>query len=496
MLRFCWLGLALMWAFLGCSTAADDDDGSPSDDDSATTDDDDDDATGDDDDDATGDDDDSSSDDDDDTTATPTPPELTIACSATIDDVYVTPQGLPPWDETVLGDVVRCSLDEVLSVSMLRDELVGVGVEDVEPIAGATVYRIAFRTTRWEGVEGISSARLYLPDTLAGGEPLPVVVVNHGTVGLADHCAPSKYPTISAEMTLAFAGSGFVVIAPDYAGLGTDGIQGYGDNADTAHSSLDAARAVRNIVTPQSLAPGTLGVGHSQGGGASLSMHAFADDYGDGDLLGIVSFAPGWPTDTDSIYWVSHFPNLVLWSVATALPVGLQMYADAANHVGPGHEVDYFDASIAADLADLVENQCVLSLSVQMPLLTTTFGNALDEAFIETVAACTEGSASCAPPGQGYVERAEANIVPLDPASGPILFVAGMLDERSTPADVACIVESAVDDGAQVQACTDAGAEHMDVTTRQASFAVEWATALALGAPLPPCAESDLPACE
>ena len=492
MLRFRWLGLAVFGTFLGCSTAADDDDGSPSDDDSATTDDDDDAI---DDDDATGDDD-SSSDDDDDTSATPTPPELTISCSDAIDDVYVTPQGLPPWDETVLGDVVRCSLDEVLSVAMLRDELEGVGVEDVEPIAGATVYRIAFRTTRWEGEEGISSARLYLPDTLAEGQPLPVVVVNHGTVGLADHCAPSKYPTISAEMTLAFSGSGFVVIAPDYAGLGTDGIQGYGDNADTAHSSLDAARAVRKIVTPQSLAPGTIAVGHSQGGGASLSMHAFTASYGDGDLLGIIPFAPGWTVDTESLYWVSHFPNLVAWSIAAAPPVGLQMYADAANHVGPGHEVDYFDDAIAGDVADLIENQCILGLAVQMPLLAATFGGALDDSFIESVAACTEGSASCGPPGQGYLERAEANIVPLDPASGPILVIAAMLDDRATPEEVACLVESALDDGAEVQVCTDAGAEHLDITARQAAFAVEWALALAHGTPLPPCAESELPACE
>ena len=491
MIRPWLLSLALVWLFAGCGGRSDDDDGSPADDDSSDADDDD--ETSDDDDDAA---DDDSSGDDDDTTSAPTPPELTLACIDAIDDVYVTPAGLPPWDETVLGDVVRCAPDEVLSSAELRDQLEAADVTDIEPIAGAAVYRIAFRTTRWEGEEGISSARLYLPDTLADGQPLPVVVVNHGTVGLADHCAPSKYPAISAEMSLAFAGNGFVVIAPDYAGLGTDGIQGYGDNADTAHSALDAARAVRNIVTPQSLAPGTIGLGHSQGGGASLSMHAFAASYGDDDLLGIIPFAPGWPTDTESIYWVSHFPNLVLWSVATALPVGLQMYADAANHVGTGHEVDYFHPSIASDLRDMVENQCVLSLSIQMPLLATTFGNALDETFIETVAACTEGSASCGPPGQGYVERAEANMVPLDPSGGPILVLAGMLDDRSTPTDVACLVESAIDDGAEVQVCTDAGAEHLDVTARQVSFAVEWARALALGTPLPPCAESDLPACE
>ena len=477
-----------MMVFLhGCPDEGDDDATPPGDDDDATAGDDDDA----DDDDADDDDD----DDDDDSAGTPDTPHLTIVCEDALDDVYVTPQGLSPWDETVLGDVVRCAPEEVLSAAEVEDRLVDVGVTDVLPAVGAAVYRIAYRTTRWEGEEGIGSAKLFLPETLVDGEPMSVVVVNHGTVGLADHCAPSKYPTISAEMSLAFAGNGFVVIAPDYAGLGTDGLQGYGDNADTAHSALDAARAVRNVVDPASLAPGTIGMGHSQGGGAALSMHALAATYGDGDLLGVISYAPGWTTDMDGIYWVSHFPNLMPWPAA-ALPVGLQMYADAANHVGAGHEVDYFDASIADDLADLVENQCVISLSIQLPLLAATFGAALDDTFVETVAACTDGNAGCGPPGQGYVERVEANIVPLDPANGPVLFISGMLDERSTPADVACIVESAIDDGAEVQACTDADAEHMDITARQASFALEWGLALAQGTPLPPCAESDLPTCE
>ena len=480
-------------ALLGCPPDVDespgDDDSAVGDDDSAMPGDDDSAMPGDDD---TADDD--SADDDDDTA--PTPPELTIACPDSLDDVYVTPAGLPPWDETVLGDVVRCAPDEVLSAADLLDQLLDVDVTDVIPIAGAAVYRIAYRTTRWEGQEGLGTARVFLPDTLAAGGPLPMVVVNHGTLGLADHCAASMYPTVSAEMSLAFAGGGFAVIAPDYAGLGTEGTQGYPDKADTAHSVLDAARALRSIVTPQSLAPGTIAVGHSQGGGASLSAHAYAGSYGDGDLLGVIPFAPGWQTSTENLWWVSHFPNLVPWSGSGAMVMTLALYADAANFVGPGHEVDYFDSSIAADVADLVENQCVIGLSLQLPLLAATAGAALDDGFIASVADCMDGLPACGPPGDGYVQRAEAGSVPLDPASGPILLVGGMLDTSSTPEELACIVDAAIEDGVEIQACTDAGAEHMDLTARQARFAVEWAVALARGSALPPCAESELPACE
>ncbi len=483
-----WSTIAVL-AASGCPTnptyGDDDDDDLTADDDSA------------DDDDVTGDDDDSTADDDsaDDDDAPP-PVELTIPCLDSVNDVYVTPAGLPPWDETVLGDVVRCAPDEVLSVAEVHDRLQDAGIDDVVPHSGAAVYRIAYRTTRWEGQEGIGSARIFLPDTQPLDGALPPVIVGHGTIGLADHCAPSLYPTISREMTLPFVGNGFAVIAPDYAGLGTDGLQGYGDNHDTGHSMIDAARALRDIVTPGSVADGALMVGHSQGGGAALSAHALGASYGDGDLLGVVSYAPGWSTSTDNLWLVSHYPYLTPWAGTPAMVMALALYADAANHLGPPYETLYFDPFIAEEVAELVTEQCLLGLSTQLPLLAPTAGGALNEDFVDTVAACLDGSPFCGPPGEAYVQRAEANLLTPDPTSGPILYVQGMLDTANSPAKAACLVESLIADGATVQVCTDAAAEHMDITSTQAAFALGGAGALARGGPLPPCAESELPPCE
>ena len=481
------IAVLLVW---GCPTdppyGDDDDDDASADDDSG------DDDTSEADDDTTGDDD--SAGDDDDTE--PPPVELTIPCLDSIDDVYVTPEGLPPWDETVLGDVVRCAPEEVLSVAEVHDQLMEEDIDDVVPFSGAAVYRIAYRTTRWEGEEGIGSARIYLPDTQALAGTLPLVIVGHGTIGLADHCAPSLYPTISREMILPLVGSGFAVVAPDYAGLGTDGIQGYGDNHDTGHSMLDASRALRGIVTPGSVSDGAIAVGHSQGGGAALSAHALGASYGDGEILGAIPFAPGWATSTENLWWVSHYPYLAPWAGTPALVMTLALYADAANHLGTPYETSYFDPFIAEEVAEAVAEECLLGLSAHLPLLSATVGGALDEEFIDTVAACLDGSPFCGQPGEAYVQRAEANLMSVDPASGPILYVQGMLDVANSPAGAACLVDALLEDGATVQVCTDAGAEHMDVTARQAAFMVEWAVALARGEPLPACAENELPACE
>ena len=492
--RFPWPWLAVAGLLAGCgdgTQSPDDDDDVTGDDDNAEDDDDDDSAAGDDDDTAASDDDTG----DDDTAPAPLP-EIAITCADVVDDVYVTPAGLPPWDDTVLGDVVRCTPDEVLSVAELLQRLDDAGVVGVTPFSGAAVYRIAYRTTRWEGEEGIGTARIYLPDTAHPTGPMPVVVATHGTIGLADLCAPSKYDDVSTYLTLPFAGNGFAVVAPDYAGLGTDGVQGYGDNADTAHSVLDAARALREAVTPDSLAPGVIVSGHSQGGGAALSAHAFGSVYGDGDVLGVIPFAPGWAYSTDNLWGVSHYPALVPFGGSTALVVSLQLYADAANFLDPAQATTYFHEDIAEDVGTYVETECVLGLTLHLPGLAYTLAGAVDEAFLGGVAACLDGEAGCVAPAEGYVERAVANIVPADPASGPILILQGMQDESSTPERTACIVDKLIDDGVTPQVCTFTDLEHMDVVENTVAMAVQWAEALATGEDLPACADSDLPACE
>ncbi len=487
-----WLAV-LLWA--GCVTTGDDD--AAGDDDTADDDVGDDDSGADDDagDDDSGDDDSGDDDSGDDDTAPPPLPELEIACTDALEDVYVTPGGLPPWGPSVLGDVVRCAEEDVLTPGQVQSRIDLAGVAGVQAFAGVKIVKIAYRTTRWTGQEGVGTARVYLPDTHHADGPLPVVVATHGTTGLADVCAPSLYQTASDYLALPFAGQGFAVVAPDYAGLGNEGIQGYGDNADTAHSTLDAARALRGMVTPGSLGSGVIVEGHSQGGGAALSAHAYGGGYGDGDVIGVIPFAPGWSYETEGLWGVSHFPGLVPWVGIGSAVAALQLYADAANHVGPGHETDYFVEAIRTDVEDAISAECWLLLVPPIQSLGATYADVLHPDFIQTVADCTDGLPSCGPPGEGYVQRIEDNLVPVDPSQGPILIQQGMLDDSATPERTACIVDLITGQGATVQVCTYPKADHFDIVETSVGFGVEWALALAAGVPLPPCAESELPPC-
>ncbi len=422
-------------------------------------------------------------------------PELTIDCTDAVEDVYVTPDDLPPWDPSVLGDVVRCATGSELSVAEVDQRLQDAGVVGVMPLSGAKTYYLAYRTTRWAGQEGIGTARLYLPDTLHPVAPLPILVSTHGTVGLADHCAPSHFEMLSDYLTLPFVGQGFAVIAPDYAGLGGEGTQGYGVTADTAHSVIDAARATRNVVTAGSLAPGMIVAGHSQGGGAALSAQAFGSLYGDGDVLGVVAFAPGWPHDTVGLRLLLNFPGLILYNSINAPPPTLGLYADAANFLGVGQETDYFDVAVRSAVDAAVSEDCILGLLFSLPPLGVTFADVLDESFVQTARACLADDPGCGPPGDGYVQRAVDNIVSADSAGGAVLILQGLEDVRATAHNTACIVDKLLADGVVPQVCTLADADHDDIVDRTVAFAADWAFALAAGGPLPGCDASELPPC-
>jgi acetyl esterase/lipase len=84
------------------------------------------------------------------------------------------------------------------------------------------LWRIVYSTrdamNRPRQVTGVVVA---LPDRKAGNQR--VIAWNHGTTGVVERCAPSLYPDFT-KITPALSemvGRGYVVVAPDYPGLGS-----------------------------------------------------------------------------------------------------------------------------------------------------------------------------------------------------------------------------------------------------------------------------------
>jgi acetyl esterase/lipase len=127
----------------------------------------------------------------------------------------------------------------------------------------------------------------------AGG--WPVVVWAHGTSGVARKCAPSLMKDLyySWQGLLQWPMLGYAVVAPDYAGLGTEGRHQYLAAPAQAHDVINAVPAARNAVSQ--LSARWVAVGHSQGAAAVLFAAELQNrmKVPDPNYLGAVALAPG-----------------------------------------------------------------------------------------------------------------------------------------------------------------------------------------------------------
>ncbi|MEV5749601.1 alpha/beta fold hydrolase [Actinoallomurus sp. NPDC052308] len=137
--------------------------------------------------------------------------------------------------------------------------------------AGTRVTRLLYHSRTAGGRDVAASAVVLTP---AGATPpggRPVVVDAHGTSGMARDCAPSLMRDLyHGDQMARFLARGYAVVAPDYAGLGTDGAHALGDSTAAAGDVVYALRAARRTVPGLSRA--WVVWGHSQGGAAALAV--------------------------------------------------------------------------------------------------------------------------------------------------------------------------------------------------------------------------------
>ena len=158
---------------------------------------------------------------------------------------------------------------------------------------GAKAYRLVYSSRRVDGAPIAVTGFAYIPAGPAPKGGWPVLSYAHGTVGLADRCAPSrKLGAAEQFIGLAFLGIGMAVVATDYEGLGTPGRHPYIVGQSEGRGVLDIVRAARQL-SSESLSARTLIWGHSQGGHAALFAGQLAPTWApELKLLGVVAGAP------------------------------------------------------------------------------------------------------------------------------------------------------------------------------------------------------------
>ncbi|MEO7276730.1 MAG: alpha/beta fold hydrolase, partial [Sphingomicrobium sp.] len=145
------------------------------------------------------------------------------------------------------------------------------------------------------------------PDTGQSSPTRPVLAWTHGTWGVARQCAPSLSPSFfdstpgtsptffTATPALDMVAKGYVVVAPDYPGLGSAGVHPYLGGVPAGRSTLDAVRAARALDGAGAGRRYAIW-GASQGGHAALWTAQLASSYApELDLVGVAAAAP--PTD-------------------------------------------------------------------------------------------------------------------------------------------------------------------------------------------------------
>jgi hypothetical protein len=144
------------------------------------------------------------------------------------------------------------------------------------------------------------SGDLQLPKGTPPAGGWPVIAWAHGTVGVADICAPSWTTRDPRDVDYldAWLAQGYAVVSSDYQGLGTPGLHPYLHSRAEAYSVLDGVRAaIKNF--PQ-LSSSVVIVGQSQGAQGAIATAGYAPTYApELKLLGTV--ATGVPYQLQSV---------------------------------------------------------------------------------------------------------------------------------------------------------------------------------------------------
>lgn len=175
----------------------------------------------------------------------------------------------------------------------------------------ARLWRVMFSSTSAvDQLEGSTSPTvetgLVLVPEASG--PHPVAAWGHPTTGIASACAPSRQtqPDSGIAGAQQLIDEGWIVVAPDYEGLGIEGLgpHAYLIGDSLGHAMLDIARTVGSL--PEAESSGELAVyGHSEGGQAALFAGQIARSYApEFHLTAVAAMAPS--GELDQIFREDH----------------------------------------------------------------------------------------------------------------------------------------------------------------------------------------------
>lgn len=188
--------------------------------------------------------------------------------------------------------------------------------DSLSEAASITVMTYKMQSVRNASVD--ATAMVLFPKTVQPADGYRVVVWEHGTLGVGDSCAPTNNvlgPRFKDPLAKSLLAAGYVIVAPDYEGLGTPGIHPYLHLESEARSAIAAVKAAQEHYGAK-LNKQWMSIGQSQGGQASLGTAEFANS--DANFKGAVAGAPA-----------SSLDHIIFSVAPTALAAAEQKELDA-----------------------------------------------------------------------------------------------------------------------------------------------------------------------
>ena len=188
--------------------------------------------------------------------------------------------------------LTACNDDDDSPASNQQPTYLSEGNYSLDTVENSSSIKVmTYNMTNVQGKTATATAMVLFPQVARPKDGYRVVVWEHGTVGGGDDCAPSKnmiHPRFKILANTLLA-AGYVIVAPDYEGLGTSGVHPYLNLSNAAKSALSAVQAAKDHYGKQ-LNGAWMSAGQSQGGHASLATAEYANT--DATYKGAVAGAP------------------------------------------------------------------------------------------------------------------------------------------------------------------------------------------------------------
>lgn len=337
-----------------------------------------------------------------------------------------------------------------------------------QSVPGAVINtRLLYTST--DGLEGgepiIVSGGLFLPPGTPPEGGWPLLLWSHGTVGIADKCAPTwtGYVPFHNDHLQGWLEEGYAIVTSDYQGLGTKGTHPYLATRPAAYSNLDVIRAVQAADFP--ISDAVVIAGQSQGAGAALATAGHAADYApELNIRGVVATGVPFFTPEALIAVQDARPNDVVDPMLGYNFLALTLLAQ----IDPDFHIEDFVSDEALPLVREVANICNRDMRVRIRQAGLTYNKTFKQSPAESLK-------------QAF---AQMQFPTLD---FPVpVFVGTGADDRDTPPRMqATFVKAACAAGSTLDARLYDGFDHLTVLNHSQTDSKAFVARAFAGTPVP-----------